>query len=53
MTMVERPGWRCVAPTPSTFVAAVGSALRQAHPLSGEMRSLGSFADLLGKLERH
>ena len=52
MTMVERPGWRCVAPTPSTFAAAIGGALRQALPLNGEMRSLRPFADLLGKLDR-
>ena len=52
MTMAERPGWRCVAPTPSTFAAAIGGALRQAVPLGGEARSLRPFADLLGRLER-
>ena len=50
MTMAERPRWRCVAPTPTTSAAVIGGALRQAVPVSAEMRSLRPFADLLGKL---
>lgn len=52
MTMAERPGWHCVAPTPSSFAAAIGGALRQAVPLSGEARSPRPFAELLGRLDR-
>ena len=42
---------RFVKVAPPTVHAGVGNALREAFQLDGEMRSLGSFEDLLSRLD--
>jgi hypothetical protein len=50
MVMSAPSGWRCVIVPPPNPRAAIGSALRHAFPMNGQLRSLAGFEHLLQKL---
>lgn len=49
--MVHASSRRFVKVAPPTVHAGVGSALRQAYAMDGEVRSLKIFEDLLARLD--
>ena len=49
--MIDASSRRFVKVAPPTVHAGVGSALREAFAMDGEMRSLSQFHELLAKLD--